>query len=51
MKPTRWLVTVRFSEGRTQDFSCMARNAYAAEWLHRRLHPDHQIIAVRPSRS
>lgn len=44
---TRWLVTIRLDEHRTMDVGHHARNSWHARWLHRQLHPQDRIIAIR----
>lgn len=47
---SRWLVTIRLDECRTMDVGHDARSAWAAGWLHRQLHPQDRIIAIRKGR-
>jgi len=43
-----WFVTVAVARDRTADHIIRARSQYAAGWLFRQLHPDAEVIAVRP---
>jgi hypothetical protein len=44
---TPYWVTTAPDRTRTQDVRLMARSAWAAWWLHRRLHPGVEITMVR----
>jgi len=43
-----WWVTVRLDTCRTCDYRITARSEYAAGWLWRKLHPEMDVIRVRP---
>ena len=43
-----WWVTIRLDCCRTRDEVIQARSAYAAAWLYSKLHPDIEVINVRP---
>ncbi len=43
-----WWVTIRLDCCRTRDEVIQARNAWAAGWLYRQLHPGVEVLSVRP---
>jgi hypothetical protein len=45
-----WYVTIQLDRCRTRDEIIQARSAYAAGWLFRQLHPNLEVIHVRPAR-
>lgn len=44
-----WYVTVRDAPGRTRDVLVLARSEWSAGWLHRQMHPDDDVVMVRPA--
>lgn len=43
-----WWVTIRLDPTRTRDELIRAPSQYAADWLYRQLHPDAEVLLVRP---